>query len=158
MSKKDDLINRLQPLITNREKLEKFLLLNSNLPGPRSNLELIFALSEIYENEKVLLDWSQISEEQADTNDPKSFLVVCSLVCFGRIYAKNKDKEILKILKRFANDGRWRVREGVAFGFQIIGESDFNELRKIFDEWIISSNNYEKRAILVSLAHPNFFK
>ena len=156
MSKKDDLKNILLPLIKNKEKLEKFLLLNSNLPGPRSNLELIFALSEIYENEKVLIEWSQISEEQADTNDPKSFLVVCSLVCFGMIYAKNKDKKLLKILMRFANDGRWRVREGVAFGFQIIGESDFSELCKIFDEWIISSNNYEKRAILVSLAHPNF--
>ncbi|MBL7111309.1 MAG: hypothetical protein ISS19_05145 [Bacteroidales bacterium] len=68
----------------------------------------------------------------------------------------NKDKEIISILKELANDGRWRMREAVAFGFQIIGENDFNELRTIASDWIAQSNNYEKRVILVSLAHPKF--
>jgi len=48
------------------------------------------------------------------------------------------------------------MREAVAFGFQNIGEHDFNELKTIFSEWIKKSNNLEKRAILVSLAHPKF--
>ncbi|MBK8945768.1 MAG: hypothetical protein IPM32_10945 [Ignavibacteriae bacterium] len=156
MSKIEDLKTRLLPLISNHKKLEKFLIENSNLPGPRANLELLFALSEVYEDFDTILEWSKISEEQADTNAPKSFLVVCSLVCMGRIYTKNNDKKIIEILKEQSNDKRWRIREGVTFGLQIIGESNFNELVEIIDNWIKDSSNLEKRAILVSLAHPKF--
>jgi hypothetical protein len=74
----------------------------------------------------------------------------------GKIYSKKKDKKIITILKKLANDGRWRIREAVAFGFQNIGEYDFNELKTIFSDWIKKSNNLEKRAILASLAHPKF--
>lgn len=156
MSKKDDCKNSLMPLLSDRIQLEDFLIKNSNLPGPRANLELLFALSEIYDDFDTLIDWSNISAAHADTDDPKSFLPVCSLVCLGRVFAKNKNERTLQVLKEHANDNRWRIREAVAFGFQIIGETDFNELIRIFDEWFENSNNLEKRAILVSLAHPKF--
>jgi hypothetical protein len=91
---------------------------------------------------------------QASSNDPRSFLPFCSAVCLGRLYAKTKDKKIIRMLKKLANDDRWRIREAVAFGFQMIGENDLSELKKIFSEWIEKSNNREKRAILVALAHP----
>lgn len=102
------------------------------------------------------MKWTKITEDQADVSHPKSFLAFCSAVCLGKIYTKKKDKKIITILKKLANDGRWRMREAVAFGFQNIGEYDFNELKSIFSEWIKKSNNLEKRAILVSLAHPKF--
>lgn len=154
MGKRDDLIKKLKPIIDNPEKLEKFIVENSNLPGPRANLELAFGLAEIYDDLDTLLKWIKITEDQADVNNPNSFLPFCSAVCLGKIYTKKKDKKIITILKKLANDGRWRIRESVAFGFQIIGEHDFNELKTIFLEWIKNSNNLEKRAILVSLAHP----
>ncbi len=154
MRKKDDLINKLKPILSDRDELEKFIIKNSNLPGPRGNLELAFALAEIYENYGVLLEWSGITQDQADVNDPKSFLAFCSAVCLGNIYTKKKNKKIISILKKLANDGRWRMKEAVAFGFQRIGDNDFGELKSIFSEWIKKSNNLEKRAILVSLAHP----
>lgn len=47
MGKRDDLIKKLKPIIDNQEKLEKFIIENSNLPGPRANLELAFGLAEI---------------------------------------------------------------------------------------------------------------
>ena len=156
MGKKDDLIKKLKPIINDKEKLEQFIINNSNLPGPRCNLELAFAFAEIYDDFDVLLDWAKITEDQADVNNPKSFLAFCSAVCLGKIYIKKEDKQIITILKRLANDGRWRMREAVAFGFQNIGEHDFEELKTIFSEWIKTSNNLEKRAILVSLAHPDF--
>jgi hypothetical protein len=156
MGKKDDLIKKLKPIINDPEKLEKFIIENSNLPGPRGNLELAFGFAEIYDDLDVLLKWIKITEDQADVNNPKSFLAFCSAVCLGKIYTKNKNKKIIVILKKLANDGRWRMREAVAFGFQNIGEHDFNELKTIFSEWIKKSNNLEKRAILVSLAHPKF--
>jgi hypothetical protein len=154
--KKDVLINAMRPIIDNPAQLEKFIIENSNLPGPRGNLELAFGFAEIYDNLTVLLKWVQISEDQADVNNPRSFLAFCSAVCLGKLYTKRKNKELILILKKLANDGRWRMREAVAFGFQIIGENDFNELKMIFSDWIKDSNNLEKRAILVSLAHPKF--
>jgi hypothetical protein len=156
MGKKEDLIKKLKTIIDNRGKLEKFIIENSNLPGPRGNLELAYTLAEIYDNLDILLKWIEITEDQADVNNPKSFLAFCSAVCLGKIYTKNKDKKLISILKNLANDGRWRMREAVAFGFQNIGEHDFKELKSIFSEWIKESNNLEKRAILVSLAHPKF--
>ena len=156
MGKRDDLIKKLKPIIDDKKRLEEFIISNSNLPGPRGNLELAFAFAEIYEDFNVLLEWTKITEDQADTNNPKSFLAFCSAVCLGKIYIKTKDRKIITILQKLANGGRWRMREAVAFGFQIIGKHDFNELRMIFSEWIEKSNNLEKRAILASLAHPPF--
>lgn len=156
MGKKEDLLKQLKPIISSTFKLEKFIIENSNLPGPRGNIELAFALAEIYDNLDVLKDWLKISAEQADVNDPKSFPAFCAAVCLGTIYTKTKNPELISILKNLANDPRWRMREAVAFAFQHIGENSFDELKSIITEWIKKSNNDEKRAILVSLAHPPF--
>ncbi len=156
MAKKEDLIKQLKPLLSNPARLKKFLIENSNLPGPRSNLELAFAFAEIYNNENEIKAWVKITADQAGVNDPASFPGFCAAVSLGKIYVRNKDKEIINLLKGLANDERWRMREAVAFGFQTIGENDFDELKTIVTEWIKESNNFEKRAILVSLAHPKF--
>jgi len=154
MGKRDDLIGRLTPIIHDKVEVERFI--NSNLPGPRGNLELAFAFAEVYDDFDTLLEWCGITEDQADVNHPRSFLAFCAAVCLGKIYLREKDDKVISILKKLANDGRWRMREAVAFAFQHIGENDFNQLEKIFREWIVESNNLEKRAILVSLAHPPF--
>lgn len=156
MGKRDELVSRLKPIIGDADRLEEFVVAHSNLPGPRGNLELAFALAEIYGDLEVLLRWVDITEDEADVNDPKSFLAFCAAVCLGKIYTNTKDPKLISRLKGLANDGRWRMREAVAFGFQIIGEHDFDELETIFSEWIEEANNLEKRAILVSLAHPPF--
>jgi hypothetical protein len=154
LTKKEVLIQKLKLIIDDPKKLERFVIENSNLPGPRANLELAFALSEVYENKEVLEKWIDIDADQAGDNDPRSFLTFCSAVCLGRLYAKTKDEKIVRVLKKLASDDRWRIREAVAFGFQLIGEDNLSELQRIFSEWIAKSNNREKRAILVSLAHP----
>jgi hypothetical protein len=103
---------------------------------------------------EVLAKWTEIEADQSGVNDPRSFLPFCSAVCLGRLYTKTKDKKILRVLKKLASDDRWRIREAAAFGFQRIGEDNLSKLKRIFAEWIAKSNNREKRAILVSLAHP----
>ena len=156
MGKKNDLINSLRPLLNNPKLLDKFLLKNSNLPSPRANLELIYALAENYDNLEHILSWMEITEDKADTNDPQSFLPCCGLVCMGKLYPSQRHENILTYMKQSANDGRWRIREAVTMGFQQIGEVNFNILQGIVSKWLPSSNNLEKRAILVSLAHPPF--
>jgi hypothetical protein len=154
MSKKEEYVRKLESMIDDPEKLETFLIENSNLPGPRANLELAFTLSEVYEDFEILLKWAEIDADRAGVDDPRSFLPFCAAAALGKRYAKTRDEKILRILKKMAGDGRWRIREAVAFGFQRIGEDDFSELKRIFSEWIDNSGNREKRAILVSLAHP----
>jgi hypothetical protein len=156
MGKKEELIKKLKSIKDDPEKLEKFIIENSNLPGPRGNLELAFALAEVCDNLDLILKWLTMTEDLPGVNDPESFPAFCAAVCLGKIYTKTKDKKIIPILKRLANDERWRMREAVAFAFQIIGENAFEDLRSIFKKWIKKSNNLEKRAILVSLAHPKF--
>jgi hypothetical protein len=54
-----------------------------------------------------------------------------------------------------ASDGRWRVREGVAMGFQRIAEHDFSVVQHIFNEWLGEATLLERRAIVAALAHPD---
>jgi hypothetical protein len=129
MGKREELKNQLTPILHDRGKLEQFIIRNCNLPGPRGNLELAFALAELYDNQAVLSKWLEITEDRAGVNDPRSFLAFCAVICLGRIYTKTRDEKIITILKKSANDGRWRMREAVAFAFQIIGEHDFDELK-----------------------------
>ena len=104
MTKKEALIQKLKLIMDDPKKLERFVVENSNLPGPRANLELAFALSEVYENKEVLEKWIDIDAGQAGDNDPRSFLPFCSAVCLGRLYTKTKDKKIVRVLKKLAND------------------------------------------------------
>lgn len=154
MNKKEVFIQKLKSLVDNPDKLEKFLIENSSLPGPRANLELLFAMAEVFKNVEVLKKWAELDSTQADVNDPRSFLPLCSAVCLGRLHTIKKTEEYVNILKEMARDDRWRMREAVAFAFQLIGENDFSELKEIFSAWIGKSGNREKRAMLVALAHP----
>ena len=154
MSSRDQIKQQLNSIINDTNELEKFLIENSNLPGPRANLELLYAFAEVYENVDILKQWLKITDKVADANDPKAFLPFCAAACFGKIYIKTANKELIDILKEMSRDTRWRTREAVAFAFQYIGENNFEELKTIFNKWIKKSNNLEKRAMLVALAHP----
>jgi len=154
MTKREMYVNQISPIASNRKKLESFLVTHSNLPGPRANLELLFALSATYEDHQVLTEWLAIAESQEDGTTPRSFLPMCAAACLGKLYVKRNDRRIIEQLRCTANDNRWRVREGVAFGLQFIGEDNFNALKEIVNLWLYSSSNREKRAILAGLAHP----
>ena len=98
----------------------EYLLKHSNLPGPRGNLELMQAFVEMgSENDFIpLLD---NTPELAPVNSPEEFLAFCGTVGLGELIA-NGIKEYLPDLRRQASDPRWRIREAVAMGMQIIGK------------------------------------
>ena len=108
----------------NVENLTKYLVSNSNLPGPRGNLELAEAFAEAVkdsagkEPEKV---WSlstkltQFSPSEAPVNDPKEFIVFCGARGVGIIGASATFfHEALSRLKELASDPRWRVERDYA--------------------------------------------
>ena len=167
MSKREDYVKQLQPLLTNSgsyRALEQKIIADSNLPGPRGNLELSYAFGDCFEgvdvsNEQwaLLSSWTSIPASEASTNDPKVFLPVCALQALGAIYQKAdiaRKERIINILKVAANDERWRVREAVAMSFQRVGEKDSRIIESIFKDWIEQASLAEKRAIIASLAHP----
>ena len=150
------------------DKLERYLLDNSNLPGKRSNLELADAFSDYFKGKTFEEDtWKWLSylnsydSEKAPTNDPKEFLSFCAVQALGCSYLfmeEEKKKDILKAVSEAMNDTRWRMREAAAMAFQKIGEDDFETIKKIFQDKLTHSNFLEKRSIIAALAHPPMLK
>ena len=144
--------------------LETLLASESRLPGPRGNLELAAAFGDCFAGRvldrpiwQLLRRWLAITPADAPTGDPREFLPFCALQALGAGYSAAgppEREEILDLLRRSASDERWRVREGVAMGFQRIAEVDFGEAEASFRSWLPSAPPIERRAIVASLAHP----
>ncbi|NIM58185.1 MAG: hypothetical protein GTO16_04485 [Candidatus Aminicenantes bacterium] len=125
---------------------------------------MAFALADCFEKVdaseshwKMLLEWTRISPDDAPTNDPREFLPFCAILSLGSLYNnsdKKRKEQIINIIKASASDGRWRIREAVAMGFQRVSEKNFTVIKEMFSKWIKKSSLLEKRAILVTLAHP----
>jgi hypothetical protein len=144
-------------------QIADWLTANSNLPGPRGNLELAWAFGDAFSEPDVgdawwphVSGWLAISEREAPTGDPREFLPFCALQAAGSYYAvadAGTRQQIVEALKRAAGDGRWRIREAVAMGFQRIAESEFETVVKILEAWIGRAPLLERRAIVATLAH-----
>jgi hypothetical protein len=110
-----------------------YLLEHSNLPGPRANLELMQAFVEMG-SERDFIPLLDHTPETAPKDNPLEFLAFCGTVGLGELVV-NGMKEYLLDLRRQASDPRWRIREAVALGLQIIGKHDFPLLETICREW-----------------------
>ena len=150
MSKQSEYVEALKRLTD----WEEFLKANSALPSPRANLELIYAVIEVYDATKMsrYLDWD---ESKAPGDSPEGFLTVCAVAGLGKAIAEGSSDA--SILRRFASDSRWRVREAVVFALQRIGDSDSDMLIRIAEQWI-TGNLTEQRAVVAGLAEPRLLK
>ena len=147
MSKIDDYRQTLK----NLDDWIPFLMKESGLPGPRGNLELAYAVAE--EGNKK--QFRQLLSFQAEENTPKVFLVFCGVVGLGKLAAN--DPALFEELRRYASDTRWRIREGVATGLQLVGDQNMDLLLKEMQKWS-KGNWYEKRAAAAALAEPRLLK
>jgi hypothetical protein len=130
---------------------DEFLLAESGLPGPRSNLELIDAVAQIG-SEDTFLRYLTYKQDVAPTNSKEEFLASCGTVGLGRLITEGK-KEYLNTLRILSSDPRWRTRESVAIALQIVGVSKMDELINIMAEWS-QGNCFEKRAVAAALCEP----
>ena len=89
---------------------EAYLKKNSGLPGPRANLELVEAVGEEADPER-LWRLSASSDE---------FLALCGTAGLGHL-AVSDPVPVMSWLRELASDPRWRVREGVAIALQHLG-------------------------------------
>jgi hypothetical protein len=128
---------------------------NSGLPGKRGNLELMGVVAELGD-EPFFLECLRFDETVAPTNTPGEFIATCGVTGLGRLVLEGKEP-YYDLLKRYASDARWRVREGVAFALQIIGKKDFDGLIFRLRDWS-KGNPCEKRAVVAGLCEPVLIK
>jgi hypothetical protein len=153
----------------NAQNLKEYLVANSNLPGPRANLELAKAFSDLVEdfskNQSENLwqlnsEFIKISADEAPTNDPAVFVAFCGANGIGAVGAADSQyfEPALSTLKILANDSRWRMREAVCFGLQRMLAQNSLETLKELESWLIDGTLLELRAVAVAVAEPVFMK
>lgn len=133
------------------DKWDEFLLRESNLPGPRANLELAYAVGA--EGDSALFErYASLDPEAAPENTQAGFLAVCGALGLGYSVAAG-DAQHLPRLRLLAADSRWRVREAVALGLQEWGKVDMDNLIEEMDKWS-DGNLLEQRAVVAALCEP----
>ncbi len=124
-----------------------YLAANSNLPGPRGNLELVTAAGEEADLPR--------AEALIATGD--EFSVVCGLVAAGRLFGEGDD-DMAQVLHRHAADPRWRVREGVAMGVQRAGDTDPERAFALVDGWAPEADPLVQRAVVAAVCEPRLLR
>ncbi len=141
--------------LSNLPDWDEYLLQESRLPGPRANLELAHVVAEAG-------DWALFQRylgfdaDRAPTNSPQEFLAFCGVLGLGRVQAEG-EQETLLILRKFASDPRWRIREAVAMALQRVGQADMDALLSEMEIWS-RGNLLEKRAASAALCHPDLLR
>ena len=149
------------------ENLMAYLTSNSNLPGPRGNIELADAFAEVaggYERDcdklrSLCIQLSRFSVVEAPVNNPKEFLVFCGARGIGALgTAPSFFLEALSRLKKLASDARWRTREGVAMALQSMIEEQPKKTLKELSHWVEDKDWLVMRAIAAGVAEPALLK
>jgi hypothetical protein len=125
---------------------EPYLRKHSGLPGPRANLELVAAVAEEADADRL---W-RLSASQDE------FLALCGTAGLGRIALIEPDT-VIKWLHELASDPRWRVREGVAIALQRLGKEDMSRLLAVMKAWAREAP-YVQRAVVAGLCEPAILK
>jgi hypothetical protein len=144
-------INEYQLTLKNSDDWIPFLRKNSGLPGPRGNLGLAHAVVGAG-NEK---QFRQFLSFRAEENTPEVFLVFCGVMGLGKLAAS--EPKLFDQLREYASDQRWRIREAVATGLQLVGDQNMDLLIEEMQKWS-QGNWYEKRAAAAALAEPRLLK
>ncbi|SRR5258706_15114264 len=128
------------------EDWEPYLKKNSGLPGARANLELVTAVGDEADADRL---W-----RMSASND--EFIALCGTAGLGRV-ALMEPATVMTWLKELASDPRWRVREGVAIALQRIGREDMSHLVKEMQGWS-TEGPYVQRAAAAGLCEPALLK
>jgi hypothetical protein len=130
---------------------EPFLLKESNLPGPRGNIELAQAVAE--EGNEVLFEhFLSFNPHEAPANSPEEFLAFCGVLGQGKLLAKGQ-REIFEKLRHIAADPRWRTREAVAMALQRFGDTNMDALLDEMEKWS-RGDVWVQRATIAAVCEP----
>jgi hypothetical protein len=147
MTKADDYRTKLHAIVD----WDSYLLKESGLPGPRGNIELAQVVAD-EGNRQLFQRYIAYTADEAPVNSPYEYLAFCGIVGLGRLLAEG-DTNLLKTLRRYASDPRWRIREGVAMALQRLGDVNMGRLIAAMREWG-QGTPLEQRAAAAALCEP----
>ena len=147
MAKADEYRTELRAL----DNWDSYLLTESGLPGPRGNLELAHVVAD-EGNLQLFRRYTAYTADEAPVNSPYEFLAFCGIVGLGRVLAEG-DTDMLKTLRSYASDPRWRIREAVAMALQRLGDADMTRLITEMRDWS-KGTPLEQRAAAAALCEP----
>ncbi|HEY85995.1 MAG TPA: hypothetical protein G4N96_12885 [Chloroflexi bacterium] len=147
-------------------ELTTYIASNSALPGRRANLELAAAFSEVVESvaeEEADALWTlcaklvQISADEAPVNTPEEFLPFCGVIGLGSVGAASPTRlaEALAIIKKLANDPRWRMREAVGGALHRLIAAQSEITLAELETWVAEGSLLEVRAVAAGIADPS---
>src|SRR5258706_3683076 len=125
------------------KRWEPYLKKHSGLPGPRANLELVQAVGDEADSDR-LWRFSASADE---------FLALCGTAGLGKVALMEPDT-VMTWLRELASDRRWRVREGVAIALQRIGRESMPHLLAEMELWA-GEGPYVQRAAAAGLCGPD---
>jgi hypothetical protein len=125
---------------------EPYLKKHSGLPGSRANLELVAAVVEEGDADRL---W-RLSASRDE------FLALCGTAGLGRI-ALLEPETVMTWLRELASDPRWRVREGVAIALQRLGRESMPKLLAQMKVWS-RGDAFVQRAVVAGLCEPALLK
>jgi hypothetical protein len=149
--------------------LIEYLIGNSNLPGPRGNLELAWAFGDTVgtmstEDSQELWNLCEglasIPAEQAPVNDPREFLPFCGVMGLSAlaIIDAQKFETTMSIMRQLARDTRWRMREAVCMGLQRLMAVRTEDVLRHLEIWSTNGDPLEMRAVAAAVADPPLLK
>lgn len=126
------------------DEWDAYLAANSGLPGPRGNLELLQAVADEADPDRIRRYAASADEYEA----------ACGAVGLGRLLAAGDDR-VLAELAVLAGDERWRVREGAAMALQRLGDADLPALLAVAGTWA-DGDPLLQRAAIAGVCEPRF--
>ena len=147
------------------EVLIGYLLTHSNLPGRRANLELAGAFGDLVAERTaggttglwhLCVELAAISAVKAPVNSPEEFLPFCGALGFGAIgsVSPRTADEALAVLRKLANDPRWRTREAVRSGLQRMLTARASDTLRALYTWVDTGDCLQMRAAAAAVAEP----
>jgi hypothetical protein len=155
--------------------LEDYLIDHSNLPGPRANLELVWAFADevaalcaapdvSLNRSYVALEWLlwQLHHRYpadlygSDPDSPLQMPQLCGAVARGEWAAAFRHIELgVSTLLEMADSPMWRVREAVVMGLQRMLAREWDSTLRRVRRASLDATAYRWRALVAGLAEPD---
>lgn len=118
---------------------------HSGLPGPRANLTLVQAAATVADADLV-----------ADLlRDGGEYTAMCAAAALGR---RSDDPTCEAQARELAADERWRVREGVVLGLQLLADVTPGALSDIARRWSDDPGLLVQRAAVAAVCEPRLLR
>lgn len=122
-----------------------FLDEHSGLPGPRANTALAAAFA-------TAADIAQVDELLTSGDE---YRTMCAAAALG---FRADEPATAARARSLAADGRWRVREGVAMGLQLLGDDAPGSLVTLARTWAQDADPLVQRAAVAAVCEPRLLR